>query len=83
MLDRVFICDFLVQGPVKWMAPESIGDREYSPASDVWMFGILCVEVITEKVPHEGMDNLEGMAFKLKFIEVASSNARVSLFQLP
>lgn len=47
-------------GPIRWMSPESIGKREYSTASDVWMFGILCTEVWNEKPPHHGMDNFEG-----------------------
>lgn len=41
------------------MAPESIGMKEYSPASDAWMFGILCVEIWTETQPHPELDNLD------------------------
>jgi serine/threonine protein kinase len=34
-------------GPLKWMAPESIKNREYSYKSDVWSFGVVITEVLT------------------------------------
>lgn len=47
-------------GPVKYMAPESLSvNKEYSPASDSWTFGIVCVEVWTGKSPHAHKDMLE------------------------
>ena len=41
---------------MKWMAPESVQERKYSSASDVWSFGILCWECFAygEK-PYAGM----------------------------
>jgi serine/threonine protein kinase len=41
------------------MAPESIKDKEYSFASDVWSFGIFCYEVIAEQEPHADLDVLD------------------------
>ncbi len=38
-------------GPVKWMSPESIRDREYSSKSDVWSFGCIVYEIMTRSVP--------------------------------
>jgi serine/threonine protein kinase len=32
-------------GPVCWMSPESIGQQVYSKKSDVWMFGILGINL--------------------------------------
>ncbi len=40
----VSVSDF---GPLKWMSPESLAKKMYSSKSDVWSFGVLCVEVLT------------------------------------
>jgi len=47
-------------GPIKWMAPESIGDREYSEKSDVWAFAITCWEIFKNgEMPHANLALLE------------------------
>jgi hypothetical protein len=39
-------------GPIRWMAPESVGQQVYSKKSDVWMFGILVYEIVAQREPH-------------------------------
>lgn len=44
--------------PIKWMAPESINFRRFSSASDVWMFGVCCWEILMYGVkPFQGVPN--------------------------
>jgi len=42
-------------GPVRWMAPECIGESKYSKKSDVWAFGVTAWEVITRDVPYKNL----------------------------
>jgi len=39
-------------GPLKWMAPESLKKKKYSTKSDVWSFGVVCIEVLTRNEPY-------------------------------
>jgi serine/threonine protein kinase len=44
--------------PVRWMSPESLALGVFTPASDVWSFGILLYEIITfGSFPYQGMTN--------------------------
>lgn len=53
------------QGPIRWMAPESLRDHTYSTKTDVFSFGILVWEIITNGlVPHADMENLGELAIR-------------------
>jgi len=38
-------------GPLKWMSPEAILEREYSIKSDVFSFAVVMYEIITQQPP--------------------------------
>jgi hypothetical protein len=42
-------------GPAKWMAPETIEKGKFSPAGDVWSFGVVLWELATGKRPFADM----------------------------
>eukprot|EP01118_Nematostelium_gracile_P015993 TRINITY_DN6534_c0_g1_i1.p1 TRINITY_DN6534_c0_g1~~TRINITY_DN6534_c0_g1_i1.p1 ORF type:complete len:462 (-),score=81.59 TRINITY_DN6534_c0_g1_i1:8-1195(-) len=41
--------------PLKWMSPEAILQNVYSEKSDVYSYGIVCVEVMSRKQPYPDM----------------------------
>lgn len=44
--------------PVRWMSPESLEQGLFTPASDVWSYGVLLYEIITfGSFPFQGMNN--------------------------
>eukprot|EP00026_Physarum_polycephalum_P002017 Phypoly_transcript_02021.p1 GENE.Phypoly_transcript_02021~~Phypoly_transcript_02021.p1 ORF type:complete len:983 (+),score=101.44 Phypoly_transcript_02021:356-2950(+) len=46
-------------GPVKWMAPEALKEKQYSTKSDVYSFGILMWELVARKDPFEDMEAIQ------------------------
>ena len=46
--------------PIRWMSPEAIFQRSFSPASDVWSFGVLQWEMFhPSEQPYGKINNLE------------------------
>jgi serine/threonine protein kinase len=52
-------------GPLKWMAPEAMQHRQFSEASDVWMFGCTVIEMVSRTEP---FPDLPGMSVGTKVI---------------
>eukprot|EP00741_Cyanophora_paradoxa_P023728 tig00021616_g22919.t1 len=46
-------------GTYQWMAPEVLNNQRYSEKADVFSFGIVLYELITRKLPYEGLDGMQ------------------------
>ena len=42
-------------GSVQWAAPEVLLGKKYSHKCDLWALGVVCWEILTARVPFEGM----------------------------
>jgi len=48
--------------PVRWTSPEAMETLKFSPASDVWSFGIVVIELLQDgETPYHGMSNPQVM----------------------
>ena len=58
--DSIYQMQTNVPCPVRWMPPESISQRKFSTASDVWSFGVLQWEMFNpKKTPYSTFGNME------------------------
>jgi serine/threonine protein kinase len=49
-------------GPTKWLPRESLLEWKFSSASDVWMFAITAIEVLTRQLPYPDMPHQQYIA---------------------
>lgn len=56
--DEVFV-DSSKNGPLRWMAPECLSRREFSPKSDIWSFAVILYEIFScGSDPYSNMVNI-------------------------
>ncbi len=68
--DSIYQMHTNVPCPVRWMPPESISQRKFSTASDVWSFGVLQWEMFNpKKMPYGSFGNME-VAMKVSSVHV-------------
>jgi serine/threonine protein kinase len=53
-------------GPIAWMAPESLRDKSFSEASDVWAFGVLAMEILVFPDPPYGDIPLFDIGYRVR-----------------
>jgi serine/threonine protein kinase len=57
---NIYVSKTKTRVPIRWMAPESIMRKEFSPASDVWSFGVVMWEIYNPtELPYKELNNIE------------------------
>ena len=51
--------------PVRWMAPESLSDKEFSPASDIWSYGVTLWKMANPGAKPYGNELAEFQCFEI------------------
>jgi serine/threonine protein kinase len=46
-------------GTIQWMAPEQVFTPEYGPPADVFSYGMILFELLTEQIPYQGLPTTE------------------------
>lgn len=69
--ERIKVCDFGLSkqafetaqmtrvGSVQWAAPEVLLGISYGRKADVWSFGVIAWEVLTGRIPYDGMNRVD------------------------
>ena len=66
-------------GPVRWMAPEAIKKQVFSKKSDVWSFGVLVWEVVTNgDLPYSEYQAIPALA-----VAIATNKAKLKIHSAP
>ena len=56
----IYVATTNVAFPIRWMAPESHLNREFSTATDIWSFGVVMWEMFyPDELPYKGMKNIQ------------------------
>ena len=58
---NMYVSTYQGPSPLRWMAPESIKDKIFSNASDVWSYGILQWEMFNpeKEMPYHNLDDVQ------------------------
>ena len=63
---NIYVSKSEVPLPMRWMAPESLEDNEFSTASDVWSFGVVMWEMNNpSRIPYDDIKDSTRVGIKL------------------